>query len=231
MKVVIRYEAGRVDGHLRMEGDDYRSCRGGALFGRIYESRGRIDVSETYGGTGLERRRENQEMAGAEEESDRQNGTDDQCCSPLDPATGNYTCTRGVTINYPRLGSYFTRPCETDNDCGTATANSTSSLLLWRQSCLSSSLLSFCSRFNPFHRKSLKVADLREICTRANVPTTTRSTKGDLVTKILASQPAIDAYIAKYQPNGIPPPPSKPTVPSTNDDLVSDARVSTTRLV
>lgn len=69
--------------------------------------------------------------------------------------------------------------------------------------------------------KSLKVADLREICTRANVPTTTRSTKADLVTKILASQAAIDAYTAKYQPNGNPPPPPKPAVPSTNDDLLA----------
>jgi SAP domain-containing ribonucleoprotein len=70
-------------------------------------------------------------------------------------------------------------------------------------------------------RKSLKVADLKEICTRANVPTTTRSTKADLITKILASQPAIDAYNAKYQQNGSAAPSSKPSAPSTHDDMVS----------
>ncbi|KAH9041130.1 hypothetical protein EDB84DRAFT_1475045 [Lactarius hengduanensis] len=69
--------------------------------------------------------------------------------------------------------------------------------------------------------KSLKVADLRDICTRANVSTTTRSTKADLMAKILASQPAIDAYNAKYQPNGNPPPPPKSTVPPANDDMLA----------
>ncbi|KAH8996542.1 hypothetical protein EDB86DRAFT_2919214 [Lactarius hatsudake] len=69
--------------------------------------------------------------------------------------------------------------------------------------------------------KSLKVADLRDICTRANVSTTTRSTKADLIAKILASQPAIDAYNTKYQPNGNPPPPPKSTVPPANDDMLA----------
>jgi hypothetical protein len=63
--------------------------------------------------------------------------------------------------------------------------------------------------------KSLKVADLKEICSRANIPTTTRSTKADLITKILASQPAIDAYNAKYQQNENAAPPSK------HDNIVS----------
>jgi hypothetical protein len=70
-------------------------------------------------------------------------------------------------------------------------------------------------------RKTLKVADLKEICTRANVPTTTRLTKADLITKILASQPAIDAYNAKYQQNGNAAPSSNPAPPSTHDDIVS----------
>jgi hypothetical protein len=72
-----------------------------------------------------------------------------------------------------------------------------------------------------FKRKTLKVADLKEICTRANVPTTTRLTKADLITKILASQPAIDAYNAKYQQNGNAAPSSNPAPPSTHDDIVS----------
>jgi len=69
--------------------------------------------------------------------------------------------------------------------------------------------------------KTLKVADLKEICTRANVPTTTRLTKADLVTKILASQPAINAYNAKYQQNGSAAPSSKPAEPSAHDDLLA----------
>ena len=39
-KVGVRCEVGRVDDHLWMEGDDYRSCRGGALFSRSGESGG-----------------------------------------------------------------------------------------------------------------------------------------------------------------------------------------------
>jgi SAP domain-containing ribonucleoprotein len=69
--------------------------------------------------------------------------------------------------------------------------------------------------------KSLKVADLKEICTRANIPTTTRSTKADLITKILASQPAIDAYNAKYQQNGNTAPSSKPVPLSNHDSILS----------
>ncbi|KAN0109241.1 hypothetical protein V8E52_009425 [Russula decolorans] len=74
--------------------------------------------------------------------------------------------------------------------------------------------------------KSLKVADLKEICSRANIPTTTRSTKADLITKILASQPAIDAYSAKYQQNESAAPPSKPAPPKEVDwTLVEPSRV------
>ncbi|KAI0000343.1 hypothetical protein BJV77DRAFT_1063779 [Russula vinacea] len=69
--------------------------------------------------------------------------------------------------------------------------------------------------------KSLKVADLKEICTRANIPTTTRSTKADLITKILSSQPAIDAYNAKYQQNGNTAPSSKPVLLSNHDSILS----------
>jgi SAP domain-containing ribonucleoprotein len=76
------------------------------------------------------------------------------------------------------------------------------------------------------NRKSLKVADLKEICTRANVPTTTRSTKADLITKILASQPAIDAYNAKYLHNGNPVSSSKPAALSTHNDSVSGSASS-----
>ncbi|KAI0250381.1 hypothetical protein BJV78DRAFT_1220283 [Lactifluus subvellereus] len=69
--------------------------------------------------------------------------------------------------------------------------------------------------------KTLKVADLKEICTRANVPTTTRSTKADLITKVLASQAAIDAYNAKYQQTGNSAPPPKPAALSNNDDILT----------
>jgi hypothetical protein len=69
--------------------------------------------------------------------------------------------------------------------------------------------------------KSLKVADLKEICSLANIPTTTRSTKADLITKILASQPAIDAYNVKYQRIGNTVPPSKPALLSGHDSIVS----------
>jgi hypothetical protein len=72
------------------------------------------------------------------------------------------------------------------------------------------------------HSKSLKVADLKEICTRANVPTTTRSTKADLITKILSSQSAVDAYKAKYKQDEIPAPISRPPVLSNNDDIVCE---------
>ncbi|KAI0300983.1 hypothetical protein B0F90DRAFT_1925625 [Multifurca ochricompacta] len=67
--------------------------------------------------------------------------------------------------------------------------------------------------------KSLKVADLKDICTRANLATTTRSTKADLITKILASQAAVDAYKAKYQQNGNSAPSLKSTALSNNDDM------------
>lgn len=74
--------------------------------------------------------------------------------------------------------------------------------------------------------KSLKVADLKEICSRANIPTTTRSTKADLIAKILASQPAIDAYNAKYKQNENAAPPSKPAPPEEVDwTLVEPSRV------
>ena len=95
------------------------------------------------------------------------------------------------------------------------------SSLQWRQSCTSTSLSFLHPPLLTIKRKSLKVADLKEICTRANVPTTTRSTKADLITKILASQPAIDAYNAKYQHNGNAVPSSKPAALSTHNDSVS----------
>jgi hypothetical protein len=78
-------------------------------------------------------------------------------------------------------------------------------------------------------RKTLKVADLKEVCSRANIPTTTRSTKADLITKILASQPAMNAYNAKYQQNGNAAPSSNPAAQSTNDDIVSRNALLSTR--
>jgi hypothetical protein len=78
-KVEVRCEVGRVDGHSWMEGDDYRSCRGEALFGRSGESGEDEGMSGTHDGTG----RESQEMAGVEKESDRWNEINDQYCPPL----------------------------------------------------------------------------------------------------------------------------------------------------
>ncbi|KAI0045942.1 hypothetical protein FA95DRAFT_1607315 [Auriscalpium vulgare] len=60
--------------------------------------------------------------------------------------------------------------------------------------------------------KALKVADLKDILHHAKVPATARATKADLVAKILASQPALDAYAQKYDAN---------TAPSPTDDLLA----------
>ena len=83
------------------------------------------------------------------------------------------------------------------------------------------SLLPLSPIRSPSQSKSLKVADLKEICSRANIPTTTRSTKADLITKILASQPAIDAYNTKYQQNENAAPLSKPAPLSGHNNIVS----------
>ncbi|KIK67096.1 hypothetical protein GYMLUDRAFT_37135 [Collybiopsis luxurians FD-317 M1] len=59
--------------------------------------------------------------------------------------------------------------------------------------------------------KALKVVDLKAILSKANVSVTSKATKADLVSKILASTTAVQAYNTLY--------PSEPT--STNDDLLA----------
>ncbi|KAF5386249.1 hypothetical protein D9615_002448 [Tricholomella constricta] len=48
--------------------------------------------------------------------------------------------------------------------------------------------------------KALRVADLREILSKATVPFTSKVNKTDLIAKIIASQPAIDIYKSLYPP-------------------------------
>lgn len=48
--------------------------------------------------------------------------------------------------------------------------------------------------------KALKVADLKAVLAKANVQPPARATKADLISRILASQPAQDAYRAIYEP-------------------------------
>ncbi|KAF9047272.1 hypothetical protein BJ165DRAFT_1464864 [Panaeolus papilionaceus] len=48
--------------------------------------------------------------------------------------------------------------------------------------------------------KALKVADLRQILTKANLSAPAKSTKADLISRIQASQEALDAYSVLYPP-------------------------------
>jgi SAP domain-containing ribonucleoprotein len=48
--------------------------------------------------------------------------------------------------------------------------------------------------------KALKVADLKAVLAKAAVQPPARATKADLISRILASQPAQDAYRAIYEP-------------------------------
>jgi hypothetical protein len=99
----------------------------------------------------------------------------------------------------------------------------TSTTTQWKQNCMLIPLPPFLLfSYQNSQSKSLKVADLKEICARANLTTTTRSTKADLITKILASQAAIDAYNSKYhQPGSTAPPPKSAPLPN-NDYIVRD---------
>ncbi|VDB87445.1 unnamed protein product [Peniophora sp. CBMAI 1063] len=49
--------------------------------------------------------------------------------------------------------------------------------------------------------KSLKVAELKELLAGVNIATPNRATKADLISKIVESQAAQDAYMTKYEPN------------------------------
>lgn len=69
----------------------------------------------------------------------------------------------------------------------------------WTPSCTSPpvSLAHFCS---PLPRKSLKVVDLKDILSKANVALTGKANKPDLIAKILASPEAIEVYNQNYGP-------------------------------
>jgi SAP domain-containing ribonucleoprotein len=48
--------------------------------------------------------------------------------------------------------------------------------------------------------KALKVVDLKAILAKANVQVPAKSTKIDIISRILASKPAQDAYLSLYPP-------------------------------
>lgn len=48
--------------------------------------------------------------------------------------------------------------------------------------------------------KALKVVDLKAILAKANVQAPAKATKSDLIARIIASQPAQDAYLSLYPP-------------------------------
>jgi hypothetical protein len=62
--------------------------------------------------------------------------------------------------------------------------------------------------------KALKVADLKDILSKANVSVPAKANKSDLVAKISTSTSAIDVYNRLYPSKTAPPP------TNTNDDLV-----------
>ncbi|TFY76039.1 hypothetical protein EWM64_g7974 [Hericium alpestre] len=62
--------------------------------------------------------------------------------------------------------------------------------------------------------KALKVVDLRDILSRASVPVPAKATKADLISKILASPPALNAYTEKYSPPTPSVPKDAPSAPS-----------------
>lgn len=57
--------------------------------------------------------------------------------------------------------------------------------------------------------KTLRVVDLRQILSTANVSVLTKATKGDLVAKILSSKAALDAYAILYPPDDLLAPPEE----------------------
>ena len=69
--------------------------------------------------------------------------------------------------------------------------------------------------------KTLKVAELKDILTTAGVPFPPRANKADLVAKIAASQPALDAFNVLHPQDRVQSQKQAPTPhPSQNDDLV-----------
>jgi hypothetical protein len=89
----------------------------------------------------------------------------------------------------------------------------------------------FCILTHGNVRKALKVAELKEVLKSASVPIPPKSTKADLVAKILAEPDAVNAYVALHNPTGVIPqqnasskqkPSAKPDVsvrPPTNPSI------------
>jgi len=57
--------------------------------------------------------------------------------------------------------------------------------------------------------KALKVVDLRQILATAKVSVPAKATKSDLIAKIQASKPALDAYAVLYPPDDLLAPPEE----------------------
>lgn len=79
----------------------------------------------------------------------------------------------------------------------------------WKQNCklivsFTPSLLTFCS-------KSLKVADLRQLLTKAQVAVPQKANKQDLITRIIGSSAAVQVFNAQF---------TKKASVSNDDDLV-----------
>lgn len=53
------------------------------------------------------------------------------------------------------------------------------------------------------NRKSLKVADLKDILVKASEKVTGKANKADLIAKIIASPAAVDAYRKQYEGGGV----------------------------
>ena len=62
-----------------------------------------------------------------------------------------------------------------------------------------------CALTHPNVRKSLKVADLKDILKRASVPPPPKATKADLIAKIIAEPAAVNVYNALHIPAGVTP--------------------------
>lgn len=57
--------------------------------------------------------------------------------------------------------------------------------------------------------KALKVVDLKQILAKANVSVPAKATKADLISRIQASKPALDAYASIYPQDDLLAPPEE----------------------
>jgi len=70
--------------------------------------------------------------------------------------------------------------------------------------------------------KALKVVDLKQILSSANVSAPAKSTKNDLIAKILSSKQALDAYAKLHPPDDLLAPPEEYEYPSLSRFSRSD---------